>query len=252
MANIKASKGPEITAQAMQIEIPGANYALEIVPVFAKLHKGFADLSREDPDLKLITGEQLALARVHGGSKYLESPLSRHSTFVDAYGVYLNDDDIMIATGKHNLMLKRLEDVAAAHGKGLEFYLNTKEVRELMKVASPDPGDARKSGVLLLNRNSVPEKIPYNALEQLALTNFLLGDAAKDYGYWCNKQGVTEIPVHLFPATCVNKQQGDINPRPFALDIHIWGTKGKSLIESYQLSGVEGWVVGTREIKRGR
>ena len=264
MSNSSARGTQGLVAPARTITIPGANYGLHVVPIYALLYEGVAELRQKG--LELITAEQLALVQMNCPG-YAHSPLNRKGSFVKEGGLYFKPKGgspyVLVTRADKSPLLARIEGVAEAAKRHDEFHITAQEAAELSELARKEPDDARRSGVLKLpldklvlaqgNVCSSP-RVPLDGLAENELTYFLLGKAAKPYGYWLKDQGVKDVSFTFFPLNLnIPAVRNYLDGQPFANQIRMSST---NMIRPYRhveleclaLPSLPGWVIGVKEV----
>ncbi|MDD4877565.1 MAG: hypothetical protein PHO02_00840 [Candidatus Nanoarchaeia archaeon] len=144
-------------------------------------------------NLEMITAKQLAEARMLGGANHA---VSRQWSWLAENFNYLPNGDILVASGAFNPLLQ--SPSAAKHATDChranpfrEYFLNDVAVESLQG------GAKHKGKVLLLKRKDVPSNISTDAFSKEAVTAFLFGDEADNYGRFLRENGIKNVPLYV-------------------------------------------------------
>ena len=155
-------------------------------------------------NLEMITAKQLAEARMLGGANH---QVSTTWTWLAENFNYLPNGDILVASKAFNPLLqftsaaKMATDCHRAN-PFREYFLSDDVVESLQE------GAKHKGKVLLLKRKDVPTGIPTNAFGKEAVTSFLFGDEADNYGRFLKENGIKNVPLYVVDKAYA-KEQGE-------------------------------------------
>jgi hypothetical protein len=152
----------------------------------------------EDNDLKLISGKQLAVARMQHGA---QSSFSQNGSWIKEGDLYLPASlagKAAIILLKDSLILDNPEAAVNAHGQGKEYLVNKDKANEILEKAQK--GNKR---YLLLQSTA---KIPTDRFGEEAVPVFLFGKGAKDYGLFLGEKGIKAMPLSFDSDEQINKQ----------------------------------------------
>lgn len=171
-------------------------------------------------DLRVMDGEQLALARMSYGK---DSTFSTTALLVPNDHLYGNsrEADILIVDKRHSPIFRNPEKATAACRRGLEFSVK-EDYDKLRQLASPDASGAFKTGVLLLRRGayssqskriSCLQNIPTDSFGDTDVTVFVFGEkTAANYGRWLKEEKGLDNVSHFVADAAYAARQKD----PFA------------------------------------
>jgi len=163
--------------------------------------KGIAALNRQK--VEIYTAAELALLRQQAGPTH---PVSTHWTWVGENYNHFPNGDILIAAREYNSLIPNARAATQVHREGGEFFLDDNVIAALRERAHEDPVEARKTGVLLVQRQNVQNEYPVTALAEAAVPLFLFQDQAQSYGLWLEDQGITHISHVVTGADYVRSQ----------------------------------------------
>ncbi len=150
------------------------------------------------PHMELITAEELALVRVQAGDKIHgtdNSPVYYYGCWVNNSYIYRPDNFVFVTRGRANILLNHAEAITRAYEQKREAYVHPNDLNQLEILARDDPEEASQTGVLLLHRDNLPDKLESTKLGEDTLTCFLFGsrNTASQYGAYLMKHGKQSI-----------------------------------------------------------
>ncbi|MDI6737968.1 MAG: hypothetical protein QME12_05650, partial [Nanoarchaeota archaeon] len=166
--------------------------------------------------LEVITAKQLAEARMLGGANHA---VSRSWSWLAENFNYLPSGDILVASSAFNPLLQYPSAAQIAtdcHRKGNEHFLNDEAVESLIE------GSKHKDKVLLLKRKDVPSGIPTNAFSKEAVTSFLFGDEADNYGRFLRENGIKNVSLYVVDAAYAKEKRRAFSRALWALSLYIY------------------------------
>lgn len=166
----------------------------------------------QEKGLELITAEQLAILRICD-----KRMLNSECLVAESYN-YDPNGDILISSGKYNPVLRSPEAAVNAHRNRQELFPSDDLWELLRDLAKTNPEDARKTGVLLVPRASLQERIPVGSLQDVPETYFLFGNNAVHHGRWLKSNRVTDVEQKVAGADYAKEQN-----RPFSRILGIYG-----------------------------
>ena len=197
---------------------------------FAPFDQGLAQLHNKG--LELITARELA--EIHS-IKPPHTYLFPISWIAESF-VYLSNGNILVTTREQNPILQFPQEATQQHSEESEFYLSDRVLKDIFERAQTDVDQALITGVLLLKKETLPEKIPFEQFSQQPLTRFLFRELAAEYGQFRSKfSHKPYASIHVFRP---NSQLFPLPHRsltPFARDIRIGNS---SILGSSDIDGI--------------
>lgn len=217
----------------MKIYMAKKGKVLELYEANGDFDKCVEELKAEG--LELITAKELAEARMIGGTN---SFACKNWSWIAENFNYLPNGDILFASKEFSPLLNYpslANQATDCHRQHREFYLNDEAVESLLE------GTKQKGGVLYLKRKDVPLYIPSSAFGKEAVTAFLFGDEAGNYGHFLNENKVKNVQL------CVAGKEPQKKGKAFSCSLWIegfndystlYGCGGFSLLHSGRAFGM--------------
>ncbi|GEM_PF-5017329 len=198
-----------------------ATHVLRVFPYEAPFDNGMEALAANtDAEGR---GLDLATAETHADLRMRSPPdafLNTIGARVNAAYVYLLGPDhanILVVSGKANPFVFKGEPAIAtdSHRAGIEYFLIDSVTANLFEMASTDVTEARKTGVLLLQRReekdiktSYPLGTPgdIRAFANDSVPSFLFGSTAEEFGRFLYARGVRSVSHVVSPIDYVKSQ----------------------------------------------
>jgi len=171
---------------------------------FDKLQKAL-----EKGKCEIAATHQVAKARIAAGK---DNSVSQLGAYVAENLIYAPDGKIYVTSRDYSPILKYASKATEANRNGNEFYVSKKELEEIIKTADEDSGkEAEERRVYILERKEVEKDMDTSKFEQYEFARFMFKDAAKEYGAFLQKAGISSISTYLVDAKYQKEQK-----KPFA------------------------------------
>lgn len=192
-----------------------ATHVLRVFSHDGPFDEGMAALGKQNLDL--ITAETFADLRMRSPS---DAKLNTEGAWVNAAYIYLRGPDhanILVVSGNVNPLVQPGEPALAAHAhrKGQAYRPSDAMVMALLTNAQTNPHDARKTGVLLIQRPNDRQythpTLPLKTADDIAAFGdsvvpfFLFGGLTKEYGQFLFSRGVRSVVHPVIPANSVSE-----------------------------------------------
>jgi len=203
---------------------------------FDKLQKAL-----EKGKCEIAATHQVAKARIAAGK---DNSVSQLGAYVAENLIYAPDGKIYVTSRDYSPILKYASKATEANRNGNEFYVSKKELEEIIKTADEDSGkEAEERRVYILERKEVEKDMDTSKFEQYEFARFMFKDAAKEYGAFLQKAGISSISTYLVDAKYQKEQK-----KPFARALWFHDLYGRSGLDGddWDLDDVSGWARGVR------
>ncbi|MEM4306906.1 MAG: hypothetical protein QXU88_02565 [Candidatus Woesearchaeota archaeon] len=211
---------------AEQMHVWSLTGSLEYVVERVKsLEKETAPWLGKDADftkLELASAYDIAQLRLASNELYINN---RSVWISENINYFPKEKKVVIAAKRNNPILKGSNPALATycHRQGRELELEENIAKSLYDLAEKDIAKAKRSGALLLSE--IPSFIPSNRLSEEAISIFLFGDLAKEYGLFLKKHGIKSVPIHV-----LKREAFCTVDKPFAKPFLLTGLKEGSAI----------------------
>ncbi len=197
---------------------------------FAPFDQGITHLHAQG--LELVTARELAeIHLMRSSCIYRFAPSWIAESFV-----YIPNGDILVAAREQNPLLHFSQDATRCHSLECEFYLSDTLFKSLFERAQSDVDQALTTGVLLLRKETLPEKISFEKFGEEPLTRFLFRDLAADYGHFRSTLSDKQYaPIRIFRPDSPIFPLFNLSPLPFARDIRI---ENSSILGRSDIDGI--------------